>query len=142
MRVLLDAARMAASGVDPAALIFAFEMQNAASPAGAFEETNREVLVETGAFLRDVDEIASLVVAVHQGRPVYLRDVAEVTDGAEEPSSYVFHRAGAATSAEAEATEELLPAVTLSVAKRRGSDAHQQSGSRLPAEGPRSSSSR
>ncbi len=55
---------MAVSGVDPAALVFALDLQNPASPAGVIEETNREVLVETGAFLRDANQI-SLVVTVH-----------------------------------------------------------------------------
>ena len=85
VRVLLDSARMAATGVDPAAIAAALTMQNAASPAGSFAADNREVLVETGAFLTGVGEVADLVVALHDGRPVYLRDVAEIVDGAEEP---------------------------------------------------------
>ena len=65
VRLLLDPARMAASGVDLPAVVFALEVQNAAAPAGAFEAGNRELLVETGAFLRDAAEVASLVVGVH-----------------------------------------------------------------------------
>ena len=43
------------------------------------------------------------------GKPVYLRDVATIVDGAEEPSQYVFFGAGAAQSA----TADEQPAVTL-----------------------------
>ncbi len=119
VRVFLDTGKLAAAAIDPANVAAAIRMQNAAVPAGSFEERGVEVLVEAGAFLRDADEVASLVVGLHQGRPVYLRDVAEIVDGAEEPKTYVFYR-------DAE-TEGLLPAVTVSVAKRQGADAHRVS---------------
>ncbi len=118
VRVLLDVERMAARGLDPSRIVAAIRMQNATAPAGAFEAGDREVLVETGAFLQDLDEVASLVVGVHGGSPVYLRDVAEVHDGAEEPSSHVFFRSGLASG-----VGGLAPAVTLSIAKRQGADA-------------------
>ncbi|MCP3959407.1 MAG: efflux RND transporter permease subunit [bacterium] len=121
LRLLLDPARMAASGVDPSAAVFSLQVQNAAASAGAFEAGNRELLVETGAFLRDRDEVASLVVGVHGGRPVYLRDVAEIVDGAEQAETHVFFRSGA--SAGEIAPTGLAPAVTLAVAKRQGADA-------------------
>jgi multidrug efflux pump subunit AcrB len=54
-----------------------------------------EVLVETGAFLQTADEVGAVVVGVHAGRPVYLREVAEIVDGAEEPANYVFFGQGA-----------------------------------------------
>ena len=124
VRVLLDPARMSAYGVDPAAAMFALEVQNAAADAGAFQVQNRELLVETGAFLRDAGEVASLVVGVHAGRPVYLRDVAEIVDGAEEAATHVFHRAGPALNENAgRRPAGLAPAVTLAVAKRQGADA-------------------
>ena len=59
------------------------------------------------------------MVGVHGGHPIYLRDVAQVEDGAEEPTQYVLFGTGAAISRLA--AEE--PAVTLSVAKRPGSNA-------------------
>ncbi len=123
VRVLLDAVRMSASAIDPAAVVFALEVQNAAASTGELVAGGREVLVETGAFLRDVAEVASLVVGVHGGRPVYLRDVAEVVDGSEEASSHVFFLAGAAGAGDQPRPAGLVPAVTLAVAKRQGADA-------------------
>jgi multidrug efflux pump subunit AcrB len=70
--------------------------------------------VETGGFLRDPDEVGSIVIGVFQGRPVYLREVAEITDGGGDPSQHVLHSA-AGSPAE--------PAVTLTVAKRPGTNA-------------------
>jgi multidrug efflux pump subunit AcrB len=74
-----------------------------------------------------VDDVASLVVGAHQGRPVYLRDVATVTDGPAEIADYVFFAPGPAAAKrgiEIEAGREVVtPAVTISIAKRKGADA-------------------
>jgi multidrug efflux pump subunit AcrB len=124
--VLLDKARMAAFELDPGRISSALRMQNATQPAGAFEELDREVLVETGAFLENVDELRDLVVGVHRGKPVYLRDVADVRDGPEEVADYVYFAHGPAGVAAAEGADDaygVMPAVTLSIAKRQGADA-------------------
>ncbi len=127
LRVLLDPARLAARGLDPVAVADALRMQNASAPAGSFEENNREVLIETGAFIESAEEAAGLVVGANAGRPVYLRDVATIEDGAAEPTDYVFFAAGPAAErkgiAMPEGADEVLPAVTLSLAKRQGADA-------------------
>lgn len=60
-----------------------------------------------------------MVVGVFDRKPVYLRDVAEIKDGAAESSQYVFFGSGMAKSA----TAQEQPAVTLSIAKRPGANA-------------------
>jgi multidrug efflux pump subunit AcrB len=60
-----------------------------------------------------------VVIGVFGGRPVYLREIAEVVDGAEEPAQYVFFGSGAAKSP----TASEQPAATLSIAKRPGANA-------------------
>jgi multidrug efflux pump subunit AcrB len=128
IRVLLDSQQLASRGVDPAQLVQALQAQNANVPAGTYQERNREVVVETGAFLRSADEVRQLVVGAHRGRPVYLRDVARIIDGPAEADQYVFFAAGPA--AEEKGIEispeqgELLNAVTLTLAKRKGADAN------------------
>jgi multidrug efflux pump subunit AcrB len=86
--------------------------------AGSLTSDNQEVVVETGAFLQTAADVGSVVVGAFSGKPVYLRDVAAITDGTEEPSQYVFFGSGAARQI---STEE--PAVTLSIAKRPGANA-------------------
>jgi multidrug efflux pump subunit AcrB len=81
--------------------------------AGGLTTGNNEVLVETGGFLKTAHEVGDVVIGVFSGRPVYLREVAEIDDTGEEPTQYVFH--GSKTSEE--------PAVTLSIAKRPGANA-------------------
>jgi multidrug efflux pump subunit AcrB len=65
-----------------------------------------------------------VVVGAADGRPVFLGDVVDVVDGPEEPSSYVMFGAGAAVSdGAAAAGDGAWPAVTVSVAKRKGVNA-------------------
>ena len=56
----------------------------------ALTRDNREVLVQAGSFLSSAEEIGDLVVGAHQGRPVFLRDVAEVREGPDQPEQYVW----------------------------------------------------
>lgn len=113
----LDAAKLAAYGMTPGQVVQALGAANRRLPGGAFDAKNQQVLVETGDFLRTAQDVASVVVGVAQqsgvGRPVYLRDVARVRDGGEEPSQYVEF--GSAKGFE--------PAVTLAVSKRKGANA-------------------
>jgi multidrug efflux pump subunit AcrB len=114
-RVTLDPARLAASGVTPGEVMMALKSANARLPAGEFSADNRTALVSVGAPLTNAADVGSVVVSARTGRPVYLRNVADITDGFGEPTSYVTHRA----ADEAEGAQ----AVTISVSKRRGANA-------------------
>jgi multidrug efflux pump subunit AcrB len=120
VRVILDPARMAFRGVAPAALVPVLEQANRQLPSGSFSSGNREFLVETGGFLRTAEDVGGVVIGAAGGHPVYLRDVARIVDGPEEPADYVFFAPGPAAR---EAGDTLSPAVTLSVAKRKGTNA-------------------
>jgi multidrug efflux pump subunit AcrB len=119
VRVQLDPGRVAAHSLGVADIAPMLAQANRQSVSGSLTTQNRNVLVETGAFFRDVQDVQRAVVGVFQGRPVYLRDVATVVDGAEDPAQYVFHGRGSAQASLA--SEE--PAVTLSVAKRPNTNA-------------------
>ncbi|ROQ91044.1 efflux RND transporter permease subunit [Desulfosoma caldarium] len=121
VRVLPDPARMAAHGVAAEILLARLGQANQSLASGRLVSNNQEILVETGDFLRSGEDVAAVVVAVHEGRPVFVRDVAEVVDGPEEPSDYVFFGTGLAFGEKA--SSGLYPAVTLSVAKRKGTNA-------------------
>lgn len=113
LRVLLDPARLAARNLSPAGLIPMLQQANRQFVSGGLTSENKEIVIETGAFLKNAGDVGNVVVGVFGGKPVYLRDIAGILDGAEEPSNYVFfgdHRAA----------DE--PAVTLSVAKRPGTN--------------------
>ncbi len=114
VRVALDPAALAARGLTPDIVTLAIQSANRATQAGSRPFANSEILLETGAFLRDAADVGNVVVGVFQNRPIYLRDVATISDSAEEPADYVLH--GAPGS-------DLEAAVTLSVAKRPGANA-------------------
>jgi multidrug efflux pump subunit AcrB len=124
-QVNLDTERLGAHGLSIAEVASALKVSNAQSESGSFDQKNTSVRVESGPFLRDVEEVRNLVVGLRDGRPVYLRDVAEVLDAAEEVRSYSRIGFGpAAGDVPAWAREgETFPAVTLAVAKKKGSNA-------------------
>lgn len=113
IRVTLDEARLAAYSVSALQVYGALHAANRRLSSGGFASGNREFLLETGEFLRSAGDVERVVVGIHGGRPVYVRDVAQVTDGGEEPSQYVQFAAG----------HRFYPAVTVSVAKRKGTNA-------------------
>jgi multidrug efflux pump subunit AcrB len=125
VRVLLDGARMAAFHVDPPRIAGALSGANKELRAGSYSAANREVLVDVGEFLEGADSIRNLVVGTFGERPVYLRDVAEVSDGPEDPKDYVLFGAGPAREGSkiGHPSSALSPAVTISVAKRKGTNA-------------------
>ena len=114
VRVQFDRVALAARGLGLDQLAPALQQANRQVQSGSRPFANTEVLLETGTFLRDADDVGRVVLGVHEGRPVYLRDVATVLDAAEEPSTYVLHGAGSGP---------LEAAVTISVAKRPGANA-------------------
>jgi len=118
VRVLLDPVRLASRNLSPAGLVPMLQQANKQYSAGNLTSDNREIIVETGAFLQTARDVGNVVVGVYSGKPVYLRDVANIKDGAEEPSQYVFFGSGAANKVSADE-----PAVTLSIAKRPGANA-------------------
>jgi multidrug efflux pump subunit AcrB len=102
----------------------AVRASNARSSSGAVSSDNREILLETGTVLRSARDVGDVLVGTSGGRPVFLRDVATIVDGPEEPATYVRFGAGAAAQGtDLDARNESLPAVTLSVAKHKGENA-------------------
>jgi len=119
VRVLLDPVRLASRNLSAAGLVPMLQQGNRQYRSGGLTTNNQEVIIETGAFLTSAEDVGNVVVGVFGGRPVYLREVGDITDGAEEPANYTFFGHGAARSSASD--EE--PAVTLSIAKRPGANA-------------------
>lgn len=122
VRVELNAARLHSYQLDPTKILLTLRAANRQSRAGSYPSGTIETLVETGGFLRHADEVGAVVVGVHQEQLVYLRDVATVLDGPEESEDYVLFGQGTAQGATAPDTAE-EPAVTLALAKRKGTNA-------------------
>jgi multidrug efflux pump subunit AcrB len=121
LRVVLEPAQLAAYHLSPAAIARALEISNQRQMAGSFAQNNQEVVVEAGHFVRSAEDAKRLVVGVFDDRPVYLGDVAEVVDGPQEPKKYVLFGEGGVAKDPAQGSDS--PAVTLAVAKRKGTNA-------------------
>ncbi len=128
VRVELDASRLIAYGIDPNEVVVKLDAANRQSRAGSLPTPEGEILVETGGFLADAGQVGAVVVGAYQGQLVYLRDLAQILDGPEEPTDYVlFGRGLSQEGADPDGSESgagvLQSAVTLAIAKRPGTNA-------------------
>jgi multidrug efflux pump subunit AcrB len=122
VRVVLDTQRLAAYGMTAGAVTAQLQQANRRAIAGSFARGNEEFEVEAGRFLSKADDLKQVVVGVYQGKPVYLRDVAaEIVDGPAEPEDYVLF--ANAAGAHKDMLRGEYPAVTITLAKRKGTNA-------------------
>ncbi|MBK6289704.1 MAG: efflux RND transporter permease subunit [Gammaproteobacteria bacterium] len=121
VRVEFDPERLAAYGLALSDLRIALVSANAARDAGSIVDEGRAMLVQAGTFLVTPEEVADVVVGVHEGAPVFLRDVALISDGSDRPARYLSHGTGQAAAHPAGTAR--YPAVTLTVGKKPGENA-------------------
>jgi multidrug efflux pump subunit AcrB len=123
VRVEPDPARLAASGVSWARLSQALSASASRQSAGTSVRGNRELRLEAGALFGSAEEVAGVVVGARDGRPVYVRDVARVSDGPGEAVDAVFFSSGPGRAVAGAAVGREYPAVTIALAKRPGANA-------------------
>jgi len=121
VRIVLDPDALQRYRITPLQIASQVRASNSQLTAGTFQQMNREFTVKTGEFLKSADDVRNVIVGLYDSEPVYLDDVADVFDGPEEVENYTFFGYGAASSGESLRAE--YPAVTLTVAKRKGTDA-------------------
>ncbi|MBI4582207.1 MAG: efflux RND transporter permease subunit, partial [Planctomycetes bacterium] len=144
--VRLSADRMSAYHVSPLELQRAIAGANVTRTAGDFASRDELIRVETGEAFASSAELKDLVVGVFDERPVFLKDVATVVDGPEEVTSYVRHGWGPGRGFEshegsagsligppgndantvgtgAPPGDQAEPAVTIAIAKKKGTNA-------------------
>ncbi|HMN20637.1 MAG TPA: efflux RND transporter permease subunit [Ottowia sp.] len=119
--VEVDPARLAASGLTLHELRGALQAANMGLPLGDLLAGNQAIALETGPYLHSAQDVAELVLAVRAGRPVYLREVATVRDGAPPTTRTVWH--GEVQQAGGRRTLVEQPAVTLAITKKPGENA-------------------
>ncbi|WP_428827116.1 efflux RND transporter permease subunit [Azonexus sp. IMCC34842] len=113
IRVLMDADRMTAYGVTPQDISGALKMSNALQSSGSLTAGNREILVQTGTYLESAADVKQLVIAVRDGKPVFMSDVAKVEDGPDQPKAYAWFGS----------KDGEFPAVTMQISKQPGVNA-------------------
>ncbi len=113
--------RLSGYGISLAQVAQTIQTANAETTAGTSESGGTSFSVRTGSFLTNAKEIERLVVAIRKGAPVYVRDVARVSQEPADPSRLVTHFTGAAHDGSTpEANGE--SAVTIAIAKKEGSN--------------------
>ncbi|MBO2624931.1 MULTISPECIES: efflux RND transporter permease subunit [Shewanella] len=125
LNVRINPAKMSFYGVSFDAINRALGANNAVSMPVSLVQDNQEIKVQTGQFLRSLEDVQQLVVAVHndsQGKaaPVFLSDIADISLKADVPLYGAWHQNG--HSAEAEA-KGVFPAVTIAIGKQPGENA-------------------
>ncbi|KAA0142909.1 efflux RND transporter permease subunit [Gimesia chilikensis] len=122
IRVELNPQKLAAYQTSPLQIREALQVSNILVRSGAFEQQDEEFIVEAGTFIKSIADLENIVVNVAGERPVYLKNVADVIDGPAEVESYTWIGFGAAEKLQ-DQHDQLYPAVHLSVAKRKGTNA-------------------
>jgi multidrug efflux pump subunit AcrB len=127
LQVRLDPGRLEAYGLDADRVTAIVSAANQAADAGSYPSRAGQIIIHTGGFLHTLEDVKNVVVNVHNGKPVYLRDVADIVDGPSEPFQYVFFGTGPAAAEKGLSAKPpskgVYPAVTLTVAKRKGTNA-------------------
>ena len=123
VHVLLDADKLAGHGISIADLRMALQASNSARDAVSLVNNNEEIQVQAGTFLMDASEVGDLMVGVFDGKPVFLKDVAEVKRTADSPEAYVSFGTGVAAAHKGLSSNIRTPAVTIAVAKQPGTNA-------------------
>jgi len=116
VRVNVDIDKLAARRLTPLEVANSLRAANVTLTAGSFTSEGEETVVQGGVFLASADEVEALVVGAYDGRPVYLGDVARIIDG---PAEAVAGHKGIEKMPESAS----LPAVSLAIAKKRGTNA-------------------
>ncbi len=103
----------------------ALKTADASITAGQIDRQNQHITVSSHSFLTSLTDVTELVVGVQNDRPIYLRDLADITDGPAEAEYYTRFGHSIRFRQAHELVDKPLtfPAVTLSLAKKRGTNA-------------------
>ncbi|MCX6205115.1 MAG: efflux RND transporter permease subunit [Bacteroidetes bacterium] len=123
IKVLVDKNKMAENHVDFLSMSKLIQGSNMQMQNGSLLQKDTAITIETGNFLHSSDDVANLIVGMNQQQPVYLKQVAKVEDGPETANQYVLFGYGKATAGLLKEHPSNYPAITLSVAKKKGADA-------------------
>lgn len=123
VNVLLDKDRMVQRHVDFLSIAKQIQGNNAQSHSGDLIRQDTAFSVDAGNFLKDAYELEDIVVGIDNGLPVYLKEVATIEEGPEKPLQHVFFGFGQYDPQQAAMHKSVYPAITLSIAKKKGADA-------------------
>ena len=118
IRVEPDPERLALYGITLNQLVDKLQNANRSLVVGRVMQDNKSATVVAGETLQGVPDIGLLLLTSRDGRPVYVKDVADVKVGAAETDSRAWN-----LTKNAKGNLNRLPAVTVAFAKRKGANA-------------------
>ncbi len=121
VRVTLDPLRISGYGLSPLQIAGAISASNANLLSGDLEQGSKKLALETGGFFQKAVDVKNAIVGVSNGKPVYLGDIADVSDGFEETVKLTRIAFNGQRHGEAAVTQGSTesPAVTVALAKRQ-----------------------
>ncbi len=124
VQVNLNPTRMRERGLDMRSVQSALAGANVGAPSGYVmnpdQSAGQRINIETGYFFESAQDVADVVVGVHAGKPIYLKEVAQIEEGAQQAQQFVSYMPGAA---HADLKGQMYPAVTMTVTKKPGENA-------------------
>ncbi len=124
VQVNLNPTRLRERGLDLLSVQAALAGANAMATSGHVMNSNnpagQRITIETGNFFESIQDVSDVVVGVHAGKPIYLKEVANIEDGAQQAQQYVSYLPG---SSQLDLKGQMYPAVTMTVTKKPGENA-------------------
>ena len=121
VRVEVMPERLSGYGISLQQVAQTIQTANAEQTAGDVESGGLSFSVRTGSFLTSAREIGRLVIGIRQGAPVYVRDVARVSQEPADPTQMVSFYTGPAHEGNG-GKAVASPAVTVAVSKKEGTN--------------------
>jgi len=118
IRVEPDPEKLTLFGVTLTQLVTKVKSANQSLLAGEFRQAGRTLPVVAGQTLQGVAEIGQLLITTHDGRPVYVKDVANIFAAPQNEDSRVWQY-----SADKKGQFQPRPAISIAFAKRQGANA-------------------
>ena len=123
IHVELDPGRLMAAGLTASDIAGSLQAANLVRQADAVDVDGKLAPVQAGTFLASRDDVGGLIISARDGKPVYLDDVATVTDLPRTPKQYAWFGTGPAAAKNGVAPINQTPAVTIAIAKKPGMNA-------------------
>ncbi len=124
VQVNLNPTRMRERGLDMRSVQSALAGANVGALSGYVmnpdQSAGQRIHIETGYFFESAQDVADVVVGVHAGKPIYLKEVAQIEEGAQQAQQFVSYMPGAS---QADLKGQMYPAVTMTVTKKPGENA-------------------
>ena len=121
--VVIKAEKLSAYHLSLGQVADALQKGNVDYPLGNFNNGQFSIPVEYNGFIRTLDDVRNLLVANYHNRPIYLKDIAIITDTANyQDKHFTYFIAGQAFENK-KLSGEKLNQVTVYVAKKRGTNA-------------------